>query len=114
MNAIRHAWGFNPREAFVAMELDEPFDFPDSPLAYAAVEVLHPGAGTVTAIRGEDLVKTHPSVREFYLKTRPGDHIIRRESVGQDTGYLLHASESPAARLQLHNELKQQFAIEVI
>jgi hypothetical protein len=53
-------------------------------------------------------------VREFYLKTRPGDHIIRRESVGQDTGYLLHASESPAARLQLHNELKQQFAIEVI
>jgi biotin carboxylase len=114
MNAIRHAWGFNPWEAFVAMELDEPFDFPHSPLAYAAVEVLHPGAGTVTAIRGEDLVKTHPSVREFYLKTRPGDHIIRRESVGQDTGYLLHASESPAARLQLHNELKQQFAIEVI
>jgi biotin carboxylase len=114
MNAIRHAWGFNPWEAFVAMELDEPFDFPDSPLAYAAVEVLHPGAGTVTTIRGEDLVKTHPSMREFHLKTRPGEHIIRRESVGQDTGYLLHASESPAARLQLHNELKQQFAIEVV
>ncbi|MGB5177204.1 MAG: ATP-grasp domain-containing protein [Gammaproteobacteria bacterium] len=113
MNAIRHAYDFNPWEAFVAMELDEAFDFPDGPVAYAAVEVLHPGAGTVTAVRGEALLQAHPAVCEFHLKTRPGDRITQRESVGQDTGHLLYTSESPAARLQLHNELGQQFAIEV-
>ena len=113
MNAIRHAYDFNPWEAFLAMELDEPFEFPDRPVAYAAVEVLHPGAGTVTAIKGESGVRSHPAMCEFRLKTAPGDRITRRESVGQDTGHLLHASDSPAARLQLHDTLRQQFTIEV-
>jgi biotin carboxylase len=113
MNAIRHAYGFNPWEAFVAMELDEAFVFPDRPLAYVAVEVFHPGAGTVTAIKGEARLRAHPAMREFRLKIVPGDRISRRESVGQDTGYQLHASDSPAARQQLHNALKQQFAIEL-
>jgi biotin carboxylase len=113
MNAIRHAYGFNPWEAFVAMELDEAFVFPDSPLAYTAVEVFHPGPGTVTAIKGESRVRAHPALREFRLKIGPGDRIARRESVGQDTGHLLHASKTPAARLQLHNTLKQQFVIEI-
>jgi biotin carboxylase len=113
MNALRHAYDFNPWEAFVAMELDEPFDFPDTPRAYTAVEILHPGAGTVTTVKGESVVQKHPSVREFHLKTVQGDQITPRESVGQDTGYILHASASAEARLQLQNELEQQFAIEV-
>ena len=111
MNAIRHAYNFNPWEAFVAMELGEAFDFPEHPLAYTAVEVFHPGAGTVTAIIGESWVHAQPTLREFRLKAAPGDRITRRESVGQDTGYLLHASDSPTARLQLHNLFKQQFSI---
>lgn len=113
MNAIRHAYDFDPWEAFLAMELDEPFRFPDRPRAYAAVDVLHPGAGTVIAVNGEAEVRSHPATCEFRLKTALGDRISRRESVGQDTGYLLHASDSPAARLQLHNTFRQQFTIEV-
>lgn len=113
MNALQHAWGFNPWEAFLAMELDEPFAFPAHPLAYTAVEVLHPGPGTVTAIRGESLLRDHPAMREFRLKIRPGDRIAPRASVGEDTGYLLHASASPAARLKLHNTFRRQFAIKI-
>jgi len=113
MSAIQHAYGFNPWEAFVSMELDEPFDFPDRPLAYTAVEIFHPGAGLVTSVKGESPLREHPSTREFRLKIRPGDRIPRRESVGQDTGHILHASDSPAARLELHNAFRQQFAIEV-
>lgn len=113
MNAIRYAYDFNPWEAFVAMELDEPFDFPDRPLAYTAVEIFHPGAGLVTSVKGESPLREHPSTREYRLKIRPGDRIPRRESVGQDTGHILHASDSPAARLELHNAFRQQFAIEV-
>jgi biotin carboxylase len=113
MNALRHAWGFDPWAAFVAMELDEPFDFPDSPRAYTAVEVFHPGAGQVTAIKGEALLREHPATREFHLKVSPGDLIRPRLGLGQDTGHLLHASDSPAARLELQNTFRQQFAIEV-
>jgi hypothetical protein len=113
MNALRYAWNFDPWEAFVAVELDEPFEFPVSPAAYAAVEVLHPGAGRITAITGESLLREHPALREFRLKVKPGDRIGPRTGVGQDTGHLLYVSDSPAARLQLHNTFRKQFAIEV-
>jgi biotin carboxylase len=113
MNALRHAWGFDPWAAFVAMELDEPFDFPDSPRAYTAVEVFHPGAGQVTAIKGEALLREHPATREFHLKVSPGDLIRPRLGLGQDTGHLLHASDSPAARLELLKTFRQQFGIEI-
>jgi biotin carboxylase len=114
MNALRHAWGFDPWAAFIAMELDKPFDFPDSPLAYAAVEVFHPGAGRVSAVSGEALLREHPATREFNLKVSPGDHIRPRLGVGQDTGHLLYISDSPAARLELHHAFRKQFAIEIV
>ncbi|MGB5306614.1 MAG: ATP-grasp domain-containing protein [Gammaproteobacteria bacterium] len=113
MDAIHQAYDFNPWEAFVALELDEPFDFPERPAAYTAVEIFHPGAGTVSAVRGESRVRAHPSIREFRLKVRPGDRVMQRTSIGQDCGHLLHTSDSPVTRLQLHNTLGQQFAIEV-
>jgi hypothetical protein len=91
------------------MELDEPFDFPARHQTHTAIEIFHPGVGTVTAGRGESLVPSHPSTREFRLKIAPGDQITRRESLGQDTGYLLYASDSPAAQITL----KQQLAIDV-
>ncbi|MGD8630595.1 MAG: ATP-grasp domain-containing protein [Gammaproteobacteria bacterium] len=113
MNALREAYGFDPWSAFVAMELDEPFDFPNSPLAYTAVVVFHPGAGRVTAIKGARQLQDHPATREFRLKVATGDHIRPRASVGQDTGHLLYASDSPAARLELLDTFKQQFRIEI-
>ncbi|MGD2137881.1 MAG: ATP-grasp domain-containing protein [Gammaproteobacteria bacterium] len=113
MNAIRHAWGFNPWEAFVAMELDEAFDFPVRPRTYTAVEIFHPGAGTVAAIKGDDRVRAHPATREFRLKLKPGERIARRESVGQDVGHLLHASDSPAARLKRQQAFRRLFAIKI-
>jgi hypothetical protein len=95
------------------MELDEPFDFPDRPQAYAAVEIFHPGTGTVTSIEGESGVQAHPATREFRLKVKPGDRITRRESVGQDIGYLLHTHDSPAGRLARHDAFRRQFAINI-
>jgi len=111
MNAMHHAYGFDPWAAFVAMELNEPFNFPQAPSGYACVEILHPGSGVVTAVRGEQRVREHPATREFRLKVRPGDVIGERQGAGQDVGYLLHVSSSPAARLALLDEFHHSLSI---
>ena len=111
MNAMRHAYGFDPWAAFVAMELNEPFAFTQAPSGYACVEVLHPGCGLVTAVRGEQRVRAHPAMREFHLKVGPGDVIGERQGAGQDVGYLLHVSSSPQARLALLDEFRHSLSI---
>lgn len=113
MNAMRHAYGFDPWEAFLAMELDEPFDFPKTPPAYSCVEVLHPGIGQVRAIHNEQQVKNHADMREFKLKVRVGDIVGKRQGAGQDIGYWLHTSKTPVARLALYQQFKSQFAIDI-
>lgn len=113
MNAMTHAYGFDCWQAFIAMELGEHFDFPPSATAYSCVEILHPGVGQISGIRGEQLVKNHADIREFRLKVKAGDIISKREGVGQDIGYLLHTSKSPAARLKLHQYFKKKFVIDI-
>jgi hypothetical protein len=111
MNAMSYAYGFDPWAAFVAMELNEPFDFPPAPGGYACVQILHPGSGVVTAVRGEQWVRGHPATREFHLKVGPGDVIGERQGAGQDVGYLLQVSSSLAARLALLDECRQGLSI---
>ena len=111
MNALHHAYGFDPWAAFVAMELDEPFTFPQAPRGYACVEVLHPGRGVVAAVRGEQFVRAHPATREFRLKVRPGDVIGERQGAGQDVGYLLYVSPSPQARHALLDAFRENLSI---
>jgi hypothetical protein len=113
MNAMQHAYAFNPWAAMVAIELGEHFDFPDSIAAYCGVEIFHPGAGKVAAIHGGDLVRQHPATREFRLKIRPGDSISRRESAGQDIGYLLYSCDSAAARLEVYRYFQKHYSIEM-
>ena len=113
MNAMQYAYAFNPWDALLAMELGEHFDFPDGVTAYSCVEIFHPGAGQVAAVRGDDLLRQHPATREFRLRIQPGDSIGKRESAGQDIGHLLYTSATPDARLELYNSFRRQFAIEM-
>ena len=113
MNAMQHAYGFDPWQAFVAMELGEDFNFPKSASTYSCVEILHPGEGRISAIRGEHATENHAAMREFKLKVKVGDSVSKREGAGQDIGYLLHSSETSAARLALHHHFKQKFIIKI-
>ncbi len=114
MNALQHAWEFNPWQAFLAMELGEPFTFPERPVAYAAVEVLHPGAGTVKAVHGKGSVLDEQGVQEFRVKVKPGDVIDERTGLGQDAGYVVHASATAQARHALHERITQALRIELL
>lgn len=114
MNAISHAWDFNPWAAFVAMELGEDFVFPEHPSQYAASEVLYPGAGSVSAVRGKSRVLDEQGIREFRLKVKVGEQLQARVGLGQDTGYIVHASASPEERLSLHELIERELIIEMI
>lgn len=113
MNAMQHAWDFNPWEAFLAMELGESFVFPTEPVCYAASEVLHPGAGTVVAVRGKTKVLDEQGVREFRIKVKPGDVLDDRTGLGQDAGFVVHASATPQERLALHERIAESLVIEI-
>jgi len=113
MNAMQHAWDFNPWQAFLAMELGESFSFPERPVCYAAAEVLHPGAGIVKSVHGKAQVLDEQGVQEFRFKVKPGDVIDERTGLGQDAGYVVHASATPEARLALHVRLASKLQIEL-
>lgn len=113
MNALSHAWDFNPWAAFLAMELDEDFDFPLKPSAFAASEVLHPGAGRVVAVKGKAHVLEQQGIREFRVKVQSGQVLSARSTLGQDTGYVVHASASHDERLALHELITSQLVIEL-
>lgn len=113
MNAILHAWDFNPWAAVLAMELGEAFDFPTRLSAYAAAEVLYPGPGRVLAIKGKAKVMSEQGVRECRLKLKVGDVLPARAGLGQDTGYIVHASPRAQQRLALHERIEQQLIVEL-
>lgn len=113
MNALQHAWDFNPWEAFLAMELGEAFQFPEHPACYAAAEVLHPGAGTVLAVHGKSRVLDEEGVQEFRIKVKRGDVIDPRKGLGQDAGYVVHTSASPQERRTLHERIVAALSIEL-
>jgi phosphoribosylaminoimidazole carboxylase (NCAIR synthetase) len=113
MNAMQHAYGFNPWAAMLAMELGEEFEFPAGMLACVGAQVLHPGSGQVLAIRGEEQVRAHAATREFRLKVKVGDVIEQRKSVGEDVGRLVYACDTPAERDEVYREFRKVFGIEV-
>lgn len=89
MDLLELAWGFDPWEALIAVELGRPFSFPVQAEAAAAAWVLHPGGGRLRAIEGVDQVLAHPACADLKLKVAPGDVIAERTGVGVDVGRLL-------------------------
>lgn len=114
MNALSHAWEFNPWEAFLAMELDEEFEFPEVLNAYAASEVLHPGVGRVVAVKGKAEVLDEQGIREFRVKVKNGQELDARSTLGQDTGYVVHVSATQDERLALHDFIETTLEIELV
>jgi len=89
MELLELAYGFNPWRAFVAMELDRPFEFRTEVRAHTAAVVLHPGAGTVTAVHGLDEVAAHRAVVKAGVRVRPGDTVPERKGIGTDVGHVI-------------------------
>ena len=86
MALIKRAWGFDPWEALLRIELGERFEFPAEPKRVAGVHILHPGVGRITAIEGVEAARAVPNVRRVKLKVAVGDVVTERVGSGQDIG----------------------------
>lgn len=113
MNLLELAWGFDPWRAFVSMELDRPFDFSDRPTRHAAAVVLHPGEGTVAAVRGWDEVRAHPSVVRARLRVAEGDRVAARTGVGVDVGHVILSAASRSILLEAVSTVDGELRIEL-
>lgn len=113
MDLLRLAWRFDAWRAFVAAELDRPFDSPAAPSAHAAAVILHPGPGTVSAVRGLDDVRRHPCVVDARVKVAPGDRVAERAGLGQDVGRVLLRARTRGELLTALEFMSSSLRIEI-
>ncbi len=92
MTLIKKSYGFNPWEALVHIEMDQPFQFPKKETQYAACWVHHPGPGKAKI---KDVTAPLQSLIKHKIKVKDGQPILPRKSVGEDVGYSLFASPDP-------------------
>ncbi len=113
MELIRLAYGFDPWEAVLRIEHGQLPEVPTEAARYAAVRVIHPGAGVVMAATGVDRASALAGVERVRLALAPGDTVAPRVGAGQNVGEVVVTGDDQAtcvdrlaaAAAELHVEL---------
>jgi biotin carboxylase len=114
MPLLLRAYGFDPWETLLRIELGRPVSLPRAPRRCAGAWMLHPGAGLVSGVDGLEAARAVPGIRRVRLRVRPGDRIDVRIGSGQDIGYLQaegpHRDAVAAALVEAHRLVRVQLA----
>ena len=94
MECMSLAHQFDAWEAFVANEIDLPYQFPVRTNQTAGVAILHSGAGRISKILNVEEVRQLPSCVQFKVLVKPGDWVSARAGVGEVSAYGLFVSGS--------------------
>ena len=113
MDLLGLAWGFDSWRAFVAVEVDRAFAFPRAPKAHAAAVVLHPGPGTVAAIRGLADVRRRPEVVEARIRVRSGDRVKPRAGVSENVGHVVLCAPTREQLLEAWEDVDARLRVEL-
>lgn len=89
MELIERAYGFDPWDALVEIELGERPSLPKDAKGYAGVYLLHPGAGEVDRVSGVEEARSLPGVMRLRVAVKPGDSVPDRIGSGQSVGELV-------------------------
>jgi hypothetical protein len=108
MDAIELAWGFNPWQAYIAMELNLPFNFPVEHVCYSSVEIFHPGHGKLISIEGIDELRNISEITILKFKKKQGDCITPRDGSGEDIGHCLYRTATVAEREYIHRKISKK------
>ncbi|OGT30695.1 MAG: hypothetical protein A3E87_06975 [Gammaproteobacteria bacterium RIFCSPHIGHO2_12_FULL_35_23] len=111
MEAIEKAYGFNPWQTLIEINLNQTPFIKTTATHYVAVWVFHPGAGKITAIEGLAELKKLPSFESIHLKKKVGDLIKTRKGTGEDVAKLLFVNNSYQALIHDLEIAKAHFKI---
>jgi biotin carboxylase len=88
MRLLRRAYGFDPWDTVLRLELGERPALPERARRAAGVWMLHPGAGRVAHVRGLVAARRMKGVCKLVCRVRAGTRVSVRESTGSDVGWL--------------------------
>ncbi len=92
MRLLQLAYGFDPWEALLRIEMGERPPLPQEPKQLAGVWIFHPGPGTVEAVEGIAELERMPSVKRVHCAARRGTVIEERVGSGQAVGSVVCAA----------------------
>lgn len=113
MELLEIAYGFNAWEAFIKMETNNPYSFPNKSSCYSAVWLIHPGQGIVAQIAGIDEIKRLPGVKAANFRLKIGKTLKPRIGVGQDYGEVVFSAFSRAEVVQSIQECQDMLKIKL-
>ncbi len=93
MELIEVAYGFDPWEAWLAVEDDALPQLVPTAQRRAAVQLLHPDAGTVASIDGLEAAASVPGVKRVHCRLKEGTRVDTRLGSGQECGHVLTVGE---------------------
>lgn len=94
MELLERAYGFDPWQTHLELELGRTIAPPRSPRATAGVWFLHPGEGRVVAVDGLEHARLVPGIASVECTLEIGQLVSRREGVGQHTGRIVADTRS--------------------
>ncbi|MCZ7679234.1 MAG: ATP-grasp domain-containing protein [Sandaracinaceae bacterium] len=89
MELLERAYGFDPWQTHIELELGRAITPPQAPRATAGVWFLHPGEGRVVAVDGLDRARQVEGIARVECSLVVGQLVARREGTGQHTGRIV-------------------------
>lgn len=111
MELLSSAYQIDAWDAYVAIELEEYFEFPKAAKHFCASYIYHPGEGVVKEVLGFDEMKTHPACSFAKCKLRPGKQVKKREGLGQNGGHFIFQHKDHQELLLALDQLDKKFQI---
>ncbi len=113
MALIRLAYGFDPWQAWLRLELGERPRVPTEARRFAGVRLLYPGAGRVKRVEGVEAARAVPGVIEASVRVKPGAILPPRIGIGQEAGRLIATAGDRASVVEALEAARGLLRIEV-
>jgi biotin carboxylase len=89
MEVLELAYGFDPWQTLIDLELGQKVRLPKKAIQHAGVWFLHPGAGVVRSVRGVNKARTFANVVRVECSATPGRSIEQRDGSGESEGHIV-------------------------
>lgn len=115
MELIQKVYGFDPWKTYVQLSCGQEIgSLNPVPHGYAAVVMFHPGAGKITRISGESLLREKLSkIIDFKIRRKVGEQIQAHENTSNEIGHILFWAETREKLIEEIQFIEDHFKIEL-